>query len=163
MQVIKSPDTFEKSEDQISIFLGGSIDKTASPDWREALINDLSMKSYQERLVVINPRHDGWANRGHRNTDNQDFRTHVRWELNHQSKADLLVYYFCNDTVSPITLLEFGIHHKKAPVVVLEPQYQRFDKMVLTCEYLGVPFEQEWDGFVLNLDQRINDLLAEKR
>ncbi len=161
MQIVKAPTLKEKSDGKISIFLGGSIEMGKAEDWQQRLANDLSAKSYSDQLVLYNPRRDNWGadwNDPHEGP----FRDQVTWELTYQSKADILVYYFCAETVSPITLLEFGVHHQDNPIVALEEKYGRFGNMVLTCEYLGVPFKKTWESFTSALDMRIHALLSQK-
>lgn len=162
MDIIKPPALFEKTDDKISIFLGGSIEMGKAEDWQQRLINDLADKSYADQLVLYNPRRDDWDSSWVQDPHEGPFRDQVTWELNYQSKADILVYYFCAETVSPITLLEFGIHHQDNPIVGLDTQYGRYGNMVLTCEYLGIPFKREWENFVSALDMRIHSLLSTK-
>lgn len=162
MDIVKPPSLKEKTDDQISIFLGGSIEMGKAEDWQQHLTKTLANKPYADHLMLYNPRREDWDSSWSQDPHEGPFRDQVTWELNYQAKADILVYYFCAETVSPITLLEFGIHHQDQPIVGLDPHYGRFGNMILTCEYLGIPFKKSWDGFVSALDMRIHNLLATK-
>lgn len=162
MDIIKPPLLKEKADNQISIFLGGSIEMGKAEDWQNRLINALADKPYADQLVIYNPRRDDWDASWAQDPHEGPFRDQVTWELTYQSKSDILVYYFCAQTVSPITLLEFGIHHRDNPIVGLDPEYGRYGNMVLTCEYLNVPFKRTWDMFVSALDMRIHNILSQK-
>lgn len=162
MDIIKPPALFEKTDDKISIFLGGSIEKSEAKDWREKLISYFEDQDYVDRLMILNPRYNSWDKSWDNTPDNKEFQAQVSWELNAQENTNILVYYFCAETVSPITLLEFGIHHQDDPIVGLEPQYGRYGYMVLTCEHLGIDANKNWDSFVSALDMRIHSLLSTK-
>ena len=162
MKIISPLEIKEKSENKVSIFLGGSIDKETSPDWRKGLTVYLSQQDYQDKLVIFNPRYEDWGKGWHKDPEDEDFRAQAQWEMDHQSKADILIYWFCAERASPITMLEFGIHHKKNPIVGVSKNFGRYGYLVLTCEYHDLPLNHDWDDFVSAIDMRIHNLLSKK-
>ncbi len=161
MDVIKPPQDLSADEGKIKLFLGGSIEMGKAEDWQARLTDYLSSRSYADQLVIYNPRRDDWDSSWDQDPYDQEgpFREQVLWELRAQTQSDLLVYYFCAGTISPITLLEFGMFHQKQPIVGSSPDYNRFGNVAITCDYMNIPYSRDWERFISSLDARINQKL----
>lgn len=98
-KIIRAPELWE-NRDSPGVFLAGGISNCA--DWQEAvahrLVDDLD-------ITVINPRRYNW------NMDSQSEASiaQIEWEHGMIRDSDYLLFWFCEETLCPITLLELGI------------------------------------------------------
>jgi hypothetical protein len=103
---------------EFSIFLAGSIEQGTAPDWQSALANELQ----DVEAVLLNPRREKWdALLPHDDTPGSVFEQQVQWELEALERADVIAVYFVPGTLSPITLLELGLHARSGRLVVCCP------------------------------------------
>lgn len=112
----------------ISFFLGGTIDNGASKDWQKDLIE---MTSDVSDVVLISPRRDDW------NADATDteLENQIIWERYFQKKVDFKIYHFEDGSISPITLLELGEYGKGSDTIVsVTPKYQRYMNVKMFCD-----------------------------
>lgn len=86
------------------IFLAGSIEMGKAVGWQTWIANDLA----NEEVVLFNPRRDHWDASWKQSIENPQFSEQVTWELDHIERADMVVFYFDPQTMSPITLMELG-------------------------------------------------------
>jgi hypothetical protein len=117
----------------ISIFLAGSIDNGAAEEWQQRLIKNLSFTKYN--FEVSNPRRDNWDQK----ISNEDMQKQILWELNRLEKSDIIAMYFAEDSYSPISLLELGIHKNSNIVVYCPKEFYRFQNVDVTCKYYNIP------------------------
>ncbi len=80
-----------------SLFLGGGV--TNCPDWRADLRRSLAGVPW----VLLNPR------RKHFDVhDPSVAQAQIEWEHHHLHLADAVLFWFCAETLQPITLYELG-------------------------------------------------------
>lgn len=103
-QVIYAPSE-ESPRGVKSIFLAGTTTKVDPADWRETLSSSLS----KYPITIYNPYRADWDNTWREDVNFAPYREQVLWELDKQTKADLLVVYFHPAMQAPISLLEFGL------------------------------------------------------
>jgi hypothetical protein len=107
-----------------SLFLGGGISNC--PDWRAELRRALSGAPW----VLINPR------RAHFDIqDDSVAEAQIEWEHQHLHLADAALFWFCAETLQPITLYELGAWSRSAkPLFIgVHPGYaRRLDVVVQT-------------------------------
>lgn len=106
MKEIKSPKSISKAEG-LKIFLAGSIEMGKAENWQEKLVSALGDYC---NATILNPRRDDWDSNWEQSIHNKQFRQQVEWELNALEAADVIVFYFDPNTISPITLMELGLH-----------------------------------------------------
>lgn len=137
MQIIKAPYLVNFDSPFFSIFLGGSIEMGKAEKWQDELSEQLKDLSH---LLILNPRRDDWDSSWIQSKDNPQFRQQVEWELNCQEKADLLIYYFASNTMSPITLLELGLFSSSEAelIVYCSDDYPRKGNVDIVCERYGI-------------------------
>jgi len=92
--------------DDMSLFLAGGI--TGCPDWQSDLIGKLAANwAVKKPLTVYNPRRKDF------DINNPDMtREQITWE-HYYLKGEptcrhAISFWFCDDAIQPITLLEFG-------------------------------------------------------
>jgi hypothetical protein len=73
-------------------------------------------------LTVLNPRREHFDV-----TDPKIAFEQIKWEFDHMKKASAILFWFCAETLCPITLFEYGkwIAGKKPLFVGCHPDYQR--------------------------------------
>ena len=131
-------------DDKTRIFLGGSIEMGKAIDWQAKVSKDLwSIKD----LVLFNPRRDDWDSSWEQSIHNKQFKEQVDWELDAQEYSDIIIYNFCADTMSPITLLELGLFTSSdATVLVCCPEgYWRKGNVDIVCEYYDIEVYENLD------------------
>jgi hypothetical protein len=121
-----------------SVFLAGSIEMGAAPNWQADVENQLADLD----IVIYNPRRDNWDPTWVQSADNPQFREQVEWELDALAQANLVVMYLAPGTMSPISLLELGIYAAKGggnKLVVCCPEgFHRKGNVDIVCERYGV-------------------------
>jgi nucleoside 2-deoxyribosyltransferase len=119
------------------IFLAGSIEMGKAIEWQSELCEKISHR--QKNVAICNPRRDDWNSSWKQEIGNPEFYDQVTWEINHIEKADLVVFYFDPNTMSPITLLELGLCAglKKNAVVYCPEPFWRKGNVDIVCELYG--------------------------
>jgi len=107
MKVFKAP---HKPTKDYYVFLAGSIEMGKAEEWQEKVTEELK---HLDGICLFNPRRSDWNKEWEQSIDNPKFVEQVEWELDALDKADLIVYYFDPNTISPITLFELGRHAKE--------------------------------------------------
>ncbi len=135
MKVIKPPKKLElygKSEIVgKSIFLAGSIERGKAVDWQTEFTNSLADMD----VTVLNPRRDDWDSSWEQKITNPQFKEQVTWELLALEKADVIVMYFDPKTMSPISLLEFGMYARSGKLLVCCPEgFWRKGNVDVVCD-----------------------------
>lgn len=97
MREIKAPEPYEPHLARRSLFLGGGVSNC--PDWRKAVVDALS--DYE--VDLLNPRRDDFDV-----TDPMMEQEQIEWEHLNIIQADAYLFWFCEETVCPITLFELG-------------------------------------------------------
>lgn len=144
----KSPEPIDEIKfDKPTIFLAGSIEMDKAINWQKECEHQLS-----DNYILFNPRRESWDASWKQEIQNPQFKEQVEWELNALEKADIIIMYFVKETLSPISLLEFGLFAKSGKLkVVVDPEFWRKGNIDIVCEKYGVEqFE--------TLDHLINEL-----
>ena len=148
MIVIKAPEIITpKVLENITLFLGGSIDLGQAENWQERVSEALSSI---DKLTLLNPRGDDW------DTTKEQFKEQVNWELAAQEYADILLYYFSPGSKSPITLLELGLatstyntdkNHRRI-IVFCNDSFYRYGNIKLVCDRYQIPLYEDFDTLI---------------
>jgi hypothetical protein len=119
--MIKPPDYLIPSNDTCSVFLAGGISNCH--DWQQDVADQL--KEECPELVVINPRCDDFDV-----SDKDASKRQIAWEYKHLQMADIISFVFTDETIQPITLLEFG-------------RWSYTNKPICVCVYDGYVREED--------------------
>lgn len=134
------------------VFLAGSIEMGKAKLWQPELINKLS----NEKIIFFNPRRDDWDVTWKQTLENPKFNEQVTWELTKLEESDIIVMCFDPNTISPVTLIEFGIHVKSGKLIVLCPEgYFRKGNIDITSQFYGVKLVPSMEELVLELKKRL--------
>lgn len=96
-KIITACDEYDAEQYDTKIFLAGGI--TNCPNWQSLMIEYLT----DENAVLFNPRRDDWPI-----DDPHASEAQIKWEYKYMEKADAISFWFCKETLCPITLLELG-------------------------------------------------------
>ena len=146
MKIIKPPTKILPEDlENITIFLGGSIEMGRAENWQEKIT-----KEFQDTdLTILNPRRDDWDSTWIQSPNNPVFAEQVNWELDAQDFSDINVYYFADETMSPITLLELGTFGKlNNCIVYCTPKFWRWGNVSIFCSRMGIPMFEDYDKFL---------------
>lgn len=155
MQVIYAPDNQKIDSDKITIFLGGSIDMGSAEDWQQKTIDVFSGPKWND-VVFLNPRRKDWDSSWKQHPSNPDFYEQVTWEMDKQNDAFINVYYFADDSKSPITLLELGRYANSTTVVYCSDKFYRYGNVEIFCTREGVSHAETFEDFIFLLEKKIN-------
>ena len=131
------------------VFLGGSI--SANPemtelaeDWQKVMTDFF----ISEGWGVFNPRRDEWDASWHQSMKNPEFFQQVNWELNALDNSDLILMNFIPNTISPISLYEFGRYSQSNKISVVCPDgYFRKGNIEIGCYKDNIPLFDLLDEF----------------
>ena len=129
-KIYKAPEEIPLQNNVKTIFLAGSIEMDKAVNWQkhcEELLED--------DYVIFNPRRNEWDSSWSQTIENNNFTEQVNWELNALEKADIIIMYFANNTMSPISLLEFGLYAQSNKMkVVVEENFWRKGNIDIVCK-----------------------------
>ncbi|KAL8285820.1 hypothetical protein RB597_002750 [Gaeumannomyces tritici] len=155
-QVIKAPGREPIDDAQKVVYLAG-MTSPPDADWRDELADALS---HLRHVTIADPFRPDWDAEWEEEMSPKSFTDHVRWELDMQERADVLVIHFGGrlDAASfegrtnggaalgelpktPVSLLELGLRagSGRRCMVVCNDGYWRRGNVLLVCERYGIP------------------------
>nr|WP_314468635.1 nucleoside 2-deoxyribosyltransferase domain-containing protein [uncultured Novosphingobium sp.] len=150
--VVTSPEPLPPRHDRPRVFLGGSIDMGAAPDWQKQVIEALR----GEDVVLLNPRRLDWNPAWKPEAGEPEFRRQVEWELAALDSADVIVLYLAPGSQSPVSLLELGLHARSGKVVLLcPPGFWRKGNVDITGARYGVKQVASLDELIAETRLRV--------
>lgn len=131
------------------IFLAGSIEMGKAVDWQTKLSEDLS----EFDVDIYNPRRDAWDATWEQIVTNDNFTNQVTWELDHLDAANAIVFYFDENSKSPITLLELGLYVNsgKPLFICCPPKFWRRGNVEIVCDRFGITLYEEIEELKVDL------------
>ena len=146
-RIFRSPEEIPLQNEVKTIFLAGSIEMDKAINWQLHCEEQL-----QDKYIIFNPRRKEWDSSWSQTIENPYFKEQVSWELNALEKADIIIMYFAGNTMSPISLLEFGLYaQSKKMKVVVEEDFWRKGNIDIVCERYGVEQFKTLDEVMQNL------------
>jgi hypothetical protein len=116
LEVIEAPRAFDSGQ-AVTLFLGGGI--SGCPNWQEEVI--LALKKPCRGLCLVNPRRTGLT------LNDIDPKQQIEWEYHALRQSDAIMFWFCEETLCPITLYELGSWNmtSRKLFVGCHPNYKR--------------------------------------
>jgi hypothetical protein len=149
---IQAPNEIPNVKTNTKIFLGGSIEMGKAIDWQRELIERLK----DEMITFLNPRRSDWDSSWTQEITNPQFKEQVDWELNGLETADIIVMVFDPNTMSPISLLELGLHASSEKMVVICPEgFWRKGNVDIVCEKHNIKQVKDIDELVKYIYEKI--------
>lgn len=143
MTVVLTPDSEYRGgvHPLVSVFLAGTIDLGNSVDWQKDAIERLDVP------LIFNPRRDTFE--GLPESSNPDFVDQVEWELSALEFADIIAMNFTPGSVSPISLLEFGMYAKTGKLIVCCPDtYSRHGNVQAVANRYNIALTSDFDEWI---------------
>lgn len=141
----KPPVKPEIPEGYKSVFLAGSIEMGKAIDWQFKMVEELK----DEEIIFFNPRRDNWDSSWKQGKDEPEFRQQVYWELELLEECDTIVMYIDPNTISPVSLIEFGLHAASGKLIMYCPEgYFRKGNVDIVCEMYGVRTVETFEELV---------------
>lgn len=126
------------------VFLAGSIDEGRAEAWQDRAIEALSDLD----VVVLNPRRERWNADLRQDVDEPEFAAQVDWELDGIEDADVVLFHFSPQGLTPITLMEIGyaVASSKRIVVSCPDGYWRRGNVQVLCRRSDVPVQPDLES-----------------
>lgn len=138
MKVFYPPQQIKIRPQRVSIFLAGTIDNGESEDWQSDVIQMLELLGVD--ADIYNPRRPDWDGTVEQSFENPVFYQQVNWELDAMEKADVIIVNILEDSKSPITLLEIGLHINSKKLLVCCPDnFYRSGNIQVVCDRYNIP------------------------
>ena len=127
------------------IFLAGSIEMGKAEDWQRKIIDAVK----DSERVIFNPRRENWDSSWEQTIDNPQFKEQVDWELDALESSDMIIMNLVPETMSPISLLEFGLFARSGKLVVYCPDgFWRKGNVDVVCEKYKVPQVEKFEELI---------------
>jgi len=127
------------------IFLAGSIEMGKAEDWQKKIIEAVK----DSDRVIFNPRRENWDSSWEQTIDNPQFKEQVDWELDALESSDMIIMNLVPETMSPISLLEFGLFARSGKLVVYCPDgFWRKGNVDIVCEKYKVPQVEKFEELI---------------
>jgi hypothetical protein len=132
---VQAPNQVTIDQEYVNVFLAGSIEMGKAIEWQKEFIAALSDKN----IRFLNPRRDDWDSSWGQTMDDPKFVEQVQWELNSMEMSHIIVMVFDPNTLSPISMLELGLHAKEQKLMVVCPDgFWKKGNVGVTCEFYGI-------------------------
>jgi len=134
-----SPPDFPTITGKKSLFLGGSIEMGKARNWQQEVI-DLFDLPYPRDLIILNPRRKDWDSTWEQDIKSPQFYQQVQWELTYLEQCTHRIFYFAQNTISPITLMELGkFGHLPNTYVCVQTGYEKEGNVDIFCHRYNIP------------------------
>lgn len=135
-----------------SVFLAGSIEMGKAVQWQRQMADTLQ----DLPVTLCNPRRGHWDPNVTKSAKDASFKQQVVWELTALEKADLIIFFFDANTVSPVTMMELGLWADSGKVLVCcDPRFWRAGNIHLVCERYNVPYVEKFEDLVTAVKERL--------
>jgi hypothetical protein len=143
-----------------SVFLAGSIEMGKAILWQDSMTKYLSDMD----VTVLNPRRDDWNGDWKQDPSFGPFRGQVDWEMDHLEKADVIALFFQPGTMSPISLLELGLHAASKKVIVCCPDgFWRRGNVQIVCMRYGLEIVDTFEDLAASVRAQLQKCIDEKK
>jgi hypothetical protein len=142
-----------------SVFLAGSIEMGKAINWQLAVSVALS----DLPITILNPRRDDWDSGWVQDITNAQFKQQVDWEMDHLNNADVIALFLEPGTMSPISLLELGMHAASGKVVVCCPDgFWRRGNVQIVCHRYGIKLVETKEELIAEVKAKLQKCIQEK-
>ena len=139
----------ESLNNEINIFLAGSIDMGQAKNWNSDIIKKLEDSDIiKSDIKVYNPRRVSWDSSWTQEQSNPEFNYQVNWELSNIEESDIIFFNILPDSKSPITLMELGLcaGKEKKSIVCCPDGFYRKGNVDVICTRYGIQQYQDIDS-----------------
>jgi hypothetical protein len=115
MRVVEPPNHIHLEPNDVNVFLAGGI--TGCPDWQSLFLQECN-GHLESNVVFSNPRRENFDTSNPAMTLEQ-----IQWEFDYLNRANIVLFWFPQESVCPIALFELGKFWQKQNT----PNYFSFD------------------------------------
>lgn len=148
------PPVWPKTE-RPSVFLAGSIEMGKAIDWQSAMTIALS----DLPVAIFNPRRIDWNAGWTQSIHHPQFNEQVNWEMDQLIKADVIALFLQPGTMSPISLLELGLHAASGKLIVCCPEgFWRRGNVEIVCHRYKIPLHETIEELTAAVKGKLQEL-----
>jgi hypothetical protein len=152
MFYVQSPNSIDVTSPAMRLFLAGSIDSGMTKDWQALIVDRLRDLD----VVIFNPRRDTWSPGISFESEPEESRRQINWELDAIERSDLMAFYFAPGTKSPISLLELGlISGRKQAIVCCPPGFWRKMNVDVICDRFEIQQVNSLEDLVNEIKEKV--------
>jgi hypothetical protein len=143
--VIKPPSLIPFEDKRFKLFTAGSIDGGNCVEWAKQVEEKLK----KHDIIIYNPRRDIWNPFLKQSANEPVFKEQVNWELDALNDSKMIIMYFHPGTMSPVSMLELGLHAHKGNLLVCCPEdFYRRGNIEIVCDRYGVTMVNDFEKFL---------------
>ena len=151
MQEIQAPNLIPYTE-SLRVFLGGSIEMGKAEKWQEKIVHHFK----DADVTFLNPRRDDWDSSWVQSIHNAQFNEQVNWELTALELSDVVIINFDPATMSPISLLELGLHARTGKLIVCCPEgFWRKGNVDIVCQKYHITLVEDYEDLIRVIGEKI--------
>lgn len=141
VRIIEAPEKYDAKENEIKIFLAGTIDNGDSENWQKEICDYAKTLEPSRDVVIFNPRRENW----NKTPDPEELENQIVWELENLERCDWIFMNILGTSKSPITLLEMGLFKNNPGLKVFcPPEFYRFDNVRVVCDRYKIKHYKEY-------------------
>ena len=149
---IQAPNHLKLKHGYTSIFLAGSIEMGKAEQWQQKIIQSVP----DEPIIFFNPRRADWDSSWGQTKEDSRFVEQVKWELEALEVAEHIVMYLDPKTMSPVSLIELGVHIRDPKLTVICPDgFWKKGNVDITCEFYKTRQVDSIDAYITLLKSGI--------
>jgi hypothetical protein len=153
MRIYTAPELPLINKNDKSVFLAGSIEMGKAEEWQQKFLGKVS--DFPNNWVFLNPRRKDWDSSWEQPITNPNFFQQVDWELTLLEKADYKIFYFADNTISPVTLMELGHYGGYNSYVICGKNYLRRGNVEIFCYRNNISMYETIDYVIEELKKQI--------
>jgi hypothetical protein len=151
MKEIQAPNLIPYTE-SLRVFLGGSIEMGKAEKWQEKIVQHFK----DADVTFLNPRRDDWDSSWVQSIHNPQFNEQVNWELTALELSDVVIINFDPATMSPISLLELGLHARTGKLIVCCPEgFWRKGNVDIVCQKYHITLVEDYEDLIRVIGEKI--------
>ena len=151
MKEIQAPNLIPYTE-SLRVFLGGSIEMGKAEKWQEKIVQHFK----DADVTFLNPRRDDWDSSWVQSIHNPQFNEQVNWELTALELSDVVIINFDPATMSPISLLELGLHARSGKLIVCCPEgFWRKGNVDIVCQKYHITLVEDYEDLIRVIGEKI--------
>jgi hypothetical protein len=152
MLYVQSPNSIDVASSAMRLFLAGSIDSGTAEDWQALVVDRLR----DLNAVVFNPRRATWTPGASTESEPEEMRLQINWELDAIEHSDLMAFYFAPGTKAPISLLELGLIAQRKQAIVCCPHgFWRKTNVDVICDRFEIQQVDSLEDLVNEIKERV--------
>jgi len=158
MFYVQSPSNIDVASPAMRLFLAGSIDSGQAEDWQSLIASSLRDLD----VVVFNPRRGAWTPGTSLESESEEIRRQINWELDAIERSDLMAFYFAPGTKSPISLLELGLVARRKQAIVCCPHgFWRKTNVDVICQRFQIQQVSSLEDLVNEIKWKVRLFIPE--